>query len=144
MISISRWEQRLQNYHKALDKLAEVVNISRQRPLTLLERDGLVQRFEFTYELSWKLMKDYAEYQGHADIGGSRDATRKAHEMGLLDDAQVWMEMIRSRNETSHVYDNDKAETVADRVLTVYYPQMLAFYTRMQTLSALSPNDMFA
>ena len=63
MINIPRWEQRLDSYHKALARLAEIVGASKKRALNEFERDGLVQRFEFTHELSWKLMKAYAEYQ---------------------------------------------------------------------------------
>lgn len=95
MTDLSRWEQRLESYHKALSRLAEIVNASKLRALNDFERDGLVQRFEFTHELSWKLMKAYAEYQGYDGIGGSRDATRKAFEMNLIPDGQIWMDMIK-------------------------------------------------
>lgn len=144
MINIPRWEQRLSSYHNTLNKLAEVVNLSQVRPLSGLEKDGLVQRFEFTHELSWKLMKSYAEYQGYDGIAGSRDATRKAFEMGLITDGETWMDMIRSRNETSHTYDGDVAEAVVGKVLNTFYPLMLAFYRKMATLSDLTPNDLFA
>lgn len=144
MIGIPRWEQRLQSYHKAISRLAEVVKLSKQRDLSVLEKDGLVQRFEFTHELSWKLMKAYAEYQGHHDIAGSRDATRQAFAMGLITDGEPWMAMIRSRNETSHTYDGDVAETAVANILNVFYPQLLAFFNKMQSLSALTPDDMFA
>ena len=114
MINIPRWEQRLDSYHKALARLAEIVGASKKRALNEFERDGLVQRFEFTHELSWKLMKAYAEYQGFDGIGGSRDATRKAFEMSLISDGQSWMDMIKSRNETSHNYDGSMADDVVD------------------------------
>ena len=65
-----------------------------------------IQRFEYTHELAWKVMKDYAEYQGYTDIRSSRNAIRKALEMGLIDDKQ-WTETIEARNLTSHNYDND-------------------------------------
>ena len=65
-----------------------------------------IQRFEYTHELAWKVMKDYAEYQGYTDIRSSRDAIRKALEMGLIDDKQ-WTETIEARNLTSHNHDND-------------------------------------
>lgn len=144
MINIPRWEQRLDSYHRALSRLAEVANESRRRELNDFERDGLVQRFEFTHELAWKLMKAYAEYQGFDGIGGSRDATRKAFEMGLITDGQAWMDMIKSRNETSHNYDGTVAETAVANILSRYYPLLLAFHDRMRSLSALSPNDIFS
>lgn len=144
MINIPRWEQRLDSYRKALSRLAEIVSASKKRTLNDFECDGLVQRFEFTHELSWKLMKAYAEYQGYDGIGGSRDATRKAFEMGLICDGQSWMDMIKSRNETSHNYNGDIAEEVVENIVNRYYPLLADFYQKMSNLSSLTPNDIFA
>lgn len=144
MINIPRWEQRLDSYHKALARLAEIVGASKKRALNEFERDGLVQRFEFTHELSWKLMKAYAEYQGFDGIGGSRDATRKAFEMSLISDGQSWMDMIKSRNETSHNYDVSMADDVVDSIINRFYPLLADFYQKMNSLSALTPDDLFS
>ena len=144
MINIPRWEQRLDSYHKALARLAEIVGASKKRALNEFERDGLVQRFEFTHELSWKLMKAYAEYQGFDGIGGSRDATRKAFEMSLISDGQSWMDMIKSRNETSHNYDGSMADDVVDSIINRFYPLLAEFYQKMNSLSALTPDDPFS
>ena len=86
-----RWQQRFSNYRKALARLTQAVEIMQQHEtagneLEALLQEGLIQRFEYTHELAWKVMKDYAEYQGYTDIRGSRDAIRKALEMGLIDD----------------------------------------------------------
>ena len=131
MTDISRWEKRLESYHKALSRLAEIVNASKLRALNDFERDGLVQRFEFTHELSWKLMKAYAEYQGYDGIGGSRDATRKAFEMNLIPDGQIWMDMIKSRNDISHNYDDEIATDIVDNILNVFYLELVSFYCKM-------------
>ena len=144
MINIPRWEQRLDSYHKALARLAEIVGASKKRALNEFERVGLVQRFEFTHELSWKLMKAYAEYQGFDGIGGSRDATRKAFEMSLISDGQSWMDMIKSRNETSHNYDGSMADDVVDSIINRFYPLLAEFYQKMNSLSALTPDDLFS
>lgn len=144
MINIPRWEQRLDSYHKALARFAEIVGASKKRALNEFERDGLVQRFEFTHELSWKLMKAYAEYQGFDGIGGSRDATRKAFEMSLISDGQSWMDMIKSRNETSHNYDGSMADDVVDSIINRFYPLLAEFYQKMNSLSALTPDDLFS
>ncbi len=144
MINIPRWEQRLDSYHKALARLAEIVGASKKRALNEFERDGLVQRFEFTHELSWKLMKAYAEYQGFDGIGGSRDATRKAFEMSLISDGQSWMDMIKSRNETSHNYDGSMADDIVDSIINRFYPLLADFYQKMNSLSALTPDDLFS
>lgn len=144
MTDIPRWEQRLSSYRRALARLGEVVALARTRSLSMLESDGLIQRFKFTHELAWELMKSYAEYQGFSDIAGSRDATRKAFEMGLIGDGQAWMDMIRSRNETSHLYDGEVAGDATARILNEFHPLLVSFLMRMESLSEHTPNDLFA
>lgn len=89
-------------------------------------------------------MKAYAEYQGFDGIGGSRDATRKAFEMSLISDGQSWMDMIKSRNETSHNYDGSMADDVVDSIINRFYPLLADFYQKMNSLSALTPDDLFS
>lgn len=131
-----RWQQRLSNFNGALEQLAGAVDLSEERELSLLERQGLIQAFEFTHELAWKVMKDYAHYQGNVSIAGSRDATRAAFEMGLLKDGDVWMEMIKSRNQTSHTYNKSVAEQIIHQVLTGYYSAFKVFSQKMESLRA--------
>ena len=93
-----RWQQRFSNYRKALMKFNQAVellskHIEREETVDELLQEGLIQRFEYTHELAWKVMKDYAEYQGYTDVRGSRDAIRKALEMNLIDDKR-WMDTI--------------------------------------------------
>lgn len=139
-----RWEQKLDSYRKALNRLAEIVNCSRQRPLSEFEKDGLVQRFEFTHEMAWKLMMSFCKAQSpEEELFGSKDSTRWAAGRNLLDDAEIWMDMIRSRNFTSHNYDGDVADSVAGKITDIYYPQMLTFYYRMNALSSNKIEDLF-
>ena len=142
---LSRWEQKLQSYHKALDRLAEVVNEMDKRQLNDFEADGLIQRFEFTFELAWKLIKSYAEYQGtDKEIMGSRDAVRWAFENHLISDSATWMEMIKRRNDTSHTYDEDTAAEVVLRVKDFYYQDFVALFDKMKKLVSETPNDLFS
>lgn len=69
-----RWQQRLANYSRALVQLTRAVELAQSRPLSELEKQGLIQAFEFVFELAWNLMKDYFLYQGNPAISGSRDA----------------------------------------------------------------------
>jgi len=126
-----RWKQRLTNYRSALDRLEEAVQLAAERPLSDLERQGLIQAFEFTHELSWNLMKDWFEYQGKSDITGSRDATREAFRVGLISDGETWMEMIKSRNESSHTYNLEVAERIATSVIGKYWKLFVEFRERM-------------
>ena len=93
-----RWCQRSSNYRRALARLGEAVDLSGQRTLSDLERQGLIQAFEFTHELSWKTLKDFLASRGIEELYGSRDTTREAFAQGLITDGEAWMEMIRHRN----------------------------------------------
>lgn len=116
-----RWQQRFANYRKALARLTEAVELRQQRPLSELERQGVIHAFEFTHELAWNTLKDYAEFQGIEGLIDSRDATRTAFKVGLIEDGEHWMEMIRSRNQTSHAYDEGTARAIEEMVFAHYY-----------------------
>jgi len=116
-----RWQQRLENYGKALEQLRDAVATSRRRPLSDLEKQGLIQAFEFTHELAWNVMKDYFAWQGNVSITGSRDAAREAFQKGLIEDGEGWMEMIRSRNLTSHTYQQKIADEIVGHVVSRYF-----------------------
>ena len=134
-----RWQQRFANYRKALVKLTQAVDLLSKQTggetvVDELLQEGLIQRFEYTHELAWKVMKDYAEYQGYTDVRGSRDAIRKALEMNLIDDTR-WMETIEDRNLTVHNYDNEIALEIYDNIMNVYAPLFIAFEHKMQSLT---------
>lgn len=116
-----RWQQRFANYRKALARLTEAVELRRQRPLTDLERQGLIQAFEFTHELAWNTFKDIAEFQGASGLLGSRDATRYAFKTGLIEDGENWMKMIDSRNLSTHTYQEAVAQELEQRIIDSYF-----------------------
>lgn len=129
-----RWQLRLDNYVRALRQLQSAVALSRERALSELEQQGLIQAFEFTHELSWKVMKDYFAYQGQTEIMGSRDATRAAFAVQLIEDGEGWMEMIVSRNQSSHTYNRVTAELLVGRITSRYADLFAAFARRMEGL----------
>ncbi len=131
-----RWEQRLANYSMALAQLSKAVDLAGQRPLSELEQQGLIQAFEFTHELAWNVMKDYFAFQGDPSITGSRDAVRESFNKGLIAEGDGWMEMIKSRNQSSHTYNRKVAEEIVDKVVTRYHPLFHAFLLRMQRLKS--------
>ncbi len=130
-----RWKQRLSHYQKAMLQLTKGVELSRLRPLSEIEQQGLIQAFEFTHELAWNVMKDFFEYQGNFSIMGSRDATREAFLRNLIADGEGWMEMIKSRNLSSHTYNQEIANEIAENVIAVYYKLFVEFEHRMRTLT---------
>jgi nucleotidyltransferase substrate binding protein (TIGR01987 family) len=99
-----RWKQRFQNYGKALKQLEEAIEDNRADERELI-RAGIIQFFEFTHELAWKVMKDFLEYEGMTGIVGSRSAAREAFNKGLIEEGQAWMDMLETRNITVHAYD---------------------------------------
>ena len=131
-----RWEQRLANYSMALAQLTKAVDLAGQRPLSELEQQGLIQAFEFTHELAWNVMKDYFAFQGDPSITGSRDAVRESFNKGLITDGEGWMEMIKSRNQSSHTYNKKVAEEIVDKVMISYQPLFHGFLLRMQGLKS--------
>jgi nucleotidyltransferase substrate binding protein (TIGR01987 family) len=133
-----RWQQRFANYQRALVQLADAVTLRSQRPLSTLEQQGLIKAFEFTQELSWNVMKDYFEYQGNPMLTGSRDAIREAFKRGLIEDGEGWMDTIKSRSQSAHLYDEARASQLGARIADHYLSLFLGFAARMQALKDAS------
>jgi nucleotidyltransferase substrate binding protein (TIGR01987 family) len=131
-----RWQQRLTNYSKALRQLEKAVNEARDGRLSELEKQGLIQAFEFTHELAWNVMKDYFRYQGNTSVHGSRDATREAFSNGLINNGDTWMEMILSRNETSHTYNEGTVEEIFSLIVEKYYKAFVDFERTMKEIKS--------
>ena len=129
-----RWILRFQNFRRALARLSEAVALSHQRALTELESQGLVQAFEFTHELGWNVLKDYLEAQGIAGIVGSRGATREAFKNGLIADGEAWMDMIKTRNLSSHTYNLEVAEAVVRDAISRFHPAFVDLENRFAAL----------
>jgi nucleotidyltransferase substrate binding protein (TIGR01987 family) len=128
-----RWKQRFDNFRKALSKLIEATEEFGPDSSDIV-KEGIIQRFEFTHELAWKVMKDYLEYEGFQNITGSRSATREAFNKGLIDNGQAWMNMIESRNTTVHTYDEDILEEEFIKIQNLYTPLFKDFYKKMEAL----------
>jgi nucleotidyltransferase substrate binding protein (TIGR01987 family) len=128
-----RWEQRFSNYRKALQQLKEAVELKKTRPFSNLEKQGMIQAFEYTHELAWKTLKDFLKSRGNIQIYGSRDATREAFQLGLLEDGELWMKMLQSRNITS-VYDESTAEEMINLISDSYYEAFNKLLIKMNDL----------
>lgn len=127
-----RWQQRLNNFDKACNQLEAAITLANQRELSELEQQGLIQAFEFVFELAWNVMKDYFRFQGNPDITGSRDAIRQAFKQELISDGEGWMEMIKSRNRTAHTYNQAIADDIAHKIITHYGELFVSFRTKMK------------
>ena len=128
-----RWEQRFANFRKALSQLKKFLD---RENLSELEEQGIIQSFEYTYELAWNVLKDYLEFQGQTDIYGSRDAIRKAFQVGIIEQGDQWMDAYVSRTKTSHTYNEETAREVVDAILSTYFDLFLALEKKMDSLLA--------
>ena len=135
-----RWEQRFANYQKALNQLQKFID---KGELSELEEQGLIKAFEYTYELAWNTIKDFLEYKGQTDIYGSRDAIRKAFELGLIEDGEGWMDMLKSRNVTSHTYNEETAREIYQAVVEVYYSLFKQLRIKLESLRSNSGQAVF-
>jgi nucleotidyltransferase substrate binding protein (TIGR01987 family) len=111
-----RWKQRFGNYQDALEFLKESVA---KGDHTELEKAGVVQSFEFTFELAWKTMKDYLNEKG-IDAIYPRDVIKEAFKNGLVNDGDRWLDMLGSRNLMSHTYKSADSEFVYSEIVSIY------------------------
>ena len=129
-----RWIQRFNNFDKAFIQLREAVLLAEQRNLSRLEEQGLIQAFEYTHELAWNTLKDFLEDRGVKKMFGSKDATREAFRTGLIEHGDIWMDMIKSRNLTTHTYDESTATAIVSAVIHAYFAEFEDFQIRMTKL----------
>ncbi|MEL6350219.1 MAG: nucleotidyltransferase substrate binding protein [Cyanobacteria bacterium J06627_28] len=127
-----RWKQRFDSYQKALAMLTKFID---KGELNELEEQGFIQAFEYTHELAWKLLKAFLEDQNpQAKLYGSRDVTRKAFNLGLIDEGHMWMDMIKDRNQTSHTYNKEIAQKISGDVRTKFFDKFVALEAKMKTM----------
>jgi nucleotidyltransferase substrate binding protein (TIGR01987 family) len=116
MTAAIRWKQRFANYQKALGQLREFVA---QPELNKFEKQGLIQCFEYTFELAWKVMKDYLEEQG-LTVNSPRAAIQTAFQTQLVKDGHAWIDALEKRNLMAHTYDEHKADEAETLIRTEY------------------------
>ncbi|MDD2734920.1 MAG: nucleotidyltransferase substrate binding protein [Desulfuromonadaceae bacterium] len=133
-----RWKQRLANYTKALAQLKKFID---KGELNELEEQGIIQAFEYTYELAWNVIRDYLREQGNQNIHGSRDAIREAFNLELIGDGEGWMDMLKDRNLTSHTYNEETAQAIAEQIMTRYFLLFEALHRMMQGIADSRSGD---
>lgn len=114
---MKRFEERKMNLYKAIKSLESGLT---QEPDDL-RIDGVLQRFEFTFELAWKCMKDYLELEGIvSSIGSPREIIQLAYKHNIIDNGDVWIDMMLSRNSLSHIYDENISRDIYDKIKDEY------------------------
>ncbi len=125
----TRWKQRMQNFGKALRLLNESTML--ENP-SVLEQEGMVQRFEYTFELAWKTMKDLLHEKG-IDSQFPRDVLKSAFQAGLVADGEIWLDMLENRNQLSHTYDEATFTKSVAIIEDKYLPELNTLYHYLET-----------
>lgn len=115
-----RWKQRFQNFDKAFKRLTDAIQIIRNDPDNVLLQAGLIQTYEFTFELAWKTLKDYLEMEGFM-VPSPRATLRQAFQCGYIQQGDVWLKALNDRNLTAHTYDDEVAKEVIADIQQTYY-----------------------
>ena len=128
-----RWIQRFNNYRKALARLSFAVDLREERPLSDLEQQGMIQAFEFTFDLAWKTLQDFLREKGRPGcIGGPNVILTQALEDGIIKDEDGWKSLKQSREMTSHTYNSDTADEIAINISEWYHGLFIQLETRLQ------------
>lgn len=115
-----RWQQRFQNFKKAFLQLEKAVAI---KDPDIIQQQGIVQCFEYNFELAWKTLQDFlAGERGYVDVRGPRPVIELAFQDGILQDGVKWLEMLKNRNLTSHLYDEQEVQKILEKISKDYFP----------------------
>ncbi|MDG6881290.1 nucleotidyltransferase substrate binding protein, HI0074 family [Phocoenobacter uteri] len=132
-LKYTRFKQRFQNFEKAFIQLKKAV--IRADELDELSKEGLIQRFEYTFELSWKTLKDYLEYETEEAILSPRQVIKTAFKLELLDNGEYWLEMLNKRNLMAHTYNEDYFKQVFESIINLYFSQIEKLYEQLKEMS---------
>lgn len=125
-----RWKQRFQNFEKAFSQFEKAV--LQIDELSILEKEGLIQRFEYTFELAWKTLKDFLESE-NVEARFPREVIKKGFQYEIISNGEVWMEMLENRNLMTHTYDAEIFESAVNLAVRSFYPEIKQLFLFFQT-----------
>jgi nucleotidyltransferase substrate binding protein (TIGR01987 family) len=129
MEKIERWKERLKSYSKALLQLESALQ---QKQFSVLEKDGVIKRFEFTFELAWKTLQDKLSDQGYLSTKGPKPVIKQAFNNGIITDGQAWIDMLIDRNNPTHLYDESAAVSIFDRIQITYFALLQELKSKLE------------
>lgn len=127
-----RWKQRFDNLQRAYRLLCSTLAVAAQDPDSDLIRMAMIKAYEFSFELSWKTLKDYLSYNG-IDARLPRDVIKQAFATGLLADGQLWIDMLEERNLMAHTYDDARAKAAVSQIQTRYLAGLEQLHALLST-----------
>lgn len=129
---MSRLKAKLDNFNHALQRLKEADKELNKQGVSDVVRDGFIQRFEFTYELAWKTTKVFLEDNGIVDINSPKAVIKEAYAQKLISNEKNWLLMLNDRNMTSHMYKEDMAVEIAERISGYYIKEFELLLKELQ------------
>lgn len=123
-----RWRQRFQNFEKAFNQLKSAVEL--YPDLSDLEKEGLIQRFEYTFELAWKVLKDYLQGK-NVDAKFPRDVIKQSFHYELIAEGEVWMDMLEKRNLIAHTYNEENFKLAVATITSSYFDVLDQLYCKL-------------
>jgi nucleotidyltransferase substrate binding protein (TIGR01987 family) len=117
------------HFHQANQRLQE--GVSQYDRHDDLQRDGLLQRFEFTFELAWKVLRDVFASEGLIGLNSPKSVLREAYAAGLVEDQDLWLLMLEDRNATTHLYEKDMAVAICDRIIQTHRVELALLEERI-------------
>jgi nucleotidyltransferase substrate binding protein (TIGR01987 family) len=129
MEKMERWKERLKSYSKALFQLESALQ---QKQFSVLEKDGVIKRFEFTFELAWKTLQDKLYDEGYLTTKGPKPVIKQAFKNGMITDGQAWMDMLTDRNNSTHLYEESAAVSIFDRIQITYFSLLQELKSKLE------------
>ena len=123
-----RWKQRFENFNKSYELLKKY---STKTELSELEQAGIIQFFEMTFELGWKVLKDYLEADGYI-IKSPRETIKQAFQNEIINDGHIWMDALSVRNLTTHTYDRSLAIKIVNDIVNIYFPELEKMHDKLE------------
>ena len=121
---------KVENLRKVVERLSEGI-LELQANQSSIVRDGIIQRFEFTTELAWKATREYLMDQGFVDINSPKSVMKEAFSYGLITDDKIWVQLLNDRNLTSHIYKEEIADEICERIIKTYFQEFKALSKRL-------------
>ncbi len=119
-----RWKERFESFSKALGQLEQALLL---KSFSLLEKDGVIKRFEFTVELAWKTLQDFLNERGHPKVKGPKPVIKQAFQDEIIVEGQSWIDMLDDRNKSTHLYDESLASEIFDKIQNQYFALLTEF-----------------
>ena len=135
-----RWQQRFSNFTNAFNRLS---NYAAMQNLNELESLGLIKTFEYTYELAWKTLQDLLKHKGYDNILGPKPVIEKCFELGYITKGKDWVKMHKSRNLTSHIYNEEIAEEIILDIKSLFVSLFSELKIKLKKEIKNSQNNLF-